>query len=296
MINLAINKLPQLFFRKRVSFANKHDVAHRNDAQTAQSGKQQGQVYIIGAGPGDAELLTIKAWKCLQQADIVLFDWLVDKSVIAEIPRHVKTEFVGKRAGKHSMHQDDICKRVVELAASGLNVVRLKGGDPAIFARTCEETQALEAAGIPFAIVPGITAASGASAYTGIPLTERDCAQSVTFTTASFKDQDKMPDWPALAETMQRQTVVIYMGLSRLKRISDELISAGIRETFPVAVIENACTPNQQVVTSTVSSIAESVSAANLQGPALLIFGEVVKSRQQVSPALLQQVSHVAGI
>lgn len=296
MFNSAINKLPQLFFRKRAFFSSKTNVVKRIDSLATDSGKQQGQVYIIGAGPGDAELLTIKAWKCLQQADVVLFDWLVDKSVIAEIPRHVKTEFVGKRAGKHSMHQDDICKRVVELAASGLNVVRLKGGDPAIFARTCEETQALEAAGIPFAIVPGITAASGASAYTGILLTERDCAQSVTFTTASFKDQDKMPDWQALAETMQRQTVVVYMGLSRLKRISDELMAAGIRETLPVAVIENACTPNQQVITSTVSSIAESVSAANLQGPALLIFGEVVKSRQQVSPALLQQVSHVAGI
>ncbi|MDO6475788.1 uroporphyrinogen-III C-methyltransferase [Alteromonas sp. 1_MG-2023] len=296
MINSAIAKLPQMFFRKLMTGQQRHRVMQPARQASLTGEKKQGQVFIVGAGPGDAELLTIKAWKCLQQADVVLFDWLVDESVIAEIPRHVKTEFVGKRAGKHSMVQDDICKRVVELAQSGLNVVRLKGGDPAVFARTCEETAALEAADIPFAIVPGITAASGASAYTGIPLTERNCAQSVTLTTASFKDKNQMPDWATLADTMQRQTVVVYMGLSRLSKITSELVDAGIRETLPVAVIENACTPNQQVITGTVSSIAEQVTSANLQGPALLIFGEVVKSRQQVSTALLQQVTHVAGI
>ena len=138
-----------------------------------------GEVFIVGAGPGDAELLTLKAYRLLQEADVVLFDWLVDQSVLDCIPRHVAREFVGKRCGKHSVPQDKICERLVELGLQGKRVVRLKGGDPAIFARTCEETDALHQAGIPFAIVPGITAASGASAYTGIPLTDRRFAQSV---------------------------------------------------------------------------------------------------------------------
>lgn len=294
MINSAMNKFPFLFFRKGLNKQTPQAPA-RNQRLTASTATKTGQVFIVGAGPGDAELLTIKAWKCLQQADVVLFDWLVDKSVIAEIPRHVKTEFVGKRSGRHSMLQQDICSRLVDLASSGLNVVRLKGGDPAVFARTTEETMALQQANIPFAIVPGITAASGASAYTGIPLTERNCAQSVTLSTAHFKDPEKMPDWQSLAKATQSQTVVMYMGLSRLKDIAEHLSAAGVKSDFPVAVIENACCPNQQVITASVCDIAEKVNNAKLTGPALLIFGEVVKSRQQVATQLLQQVSHVTG-
>ena len=135
--------------------------------------KHRGEVFIVGAGPGDAELLTLKAHRLLQTADVVLFDWLVSQSVLDCIPRHISKEFVGKRCGKHSMPQTMICQRLVELGLEGKRVVRLKGGDPAIFARTSEETMALHSAGIKFAIVPGITAASGASAYTGIPLTDR---------------------------------------------------------------------------------------------------------------------------
>lgn len=294
MISTAIFKLPGLLFRRGMENTTK---GHKHADAPATSGRRQkGRVMIVGAGPGDAELLTIKAWKCLQQADVVLFDWLVNQSVLAEIPRHVKTEFVGKRSGKHSMPQNAICERMVELAQSGLNVVRLKGGDPAVFARTTEETSALESAGIPFAIVPGITAASGASAYTGIPLTDRNCAQSVTLTTAHFKDEDVLPDFCQMAAQMMSQTMVVYMGLKRLSLICEQLQKAGLPDNFPVAVIENACCPNQQVVTATVFSIAEQVAEAELQGPALLIFGEVVKSRQSVTPALLQQVSHVTGI
>ncbi|MBU2977590.1 uroporphyrinogen-III C-methyltransferase [Alteromonas sp. C1M14] len=294
MINSTAIKFPFLIFRKRLN---------RKAAQTPtgnllhadNTAGKPGQVFIVGAGPGDAELLTIKAWKCLQQADVVLFDWLVDKSVLAEIPRHVKTEFVGKRSGQHSMVQQDICTRMVALASSGLKVVRLKGGDPAVFARTTEETAALQQANIPFAIVPGITAASGASAYTGIPLTERNCAQSVTLATAHFKDPEKMPDWHSLAKATKTQTVVIYMGLSRLKEIAENLSSRGVAEDFPVAVVENACCSNQQVIAGNLADIADKVQGAKLTGPALLIFGEVVKSRQQVSLQLLQQVTHVTG-
>ena len=194
-----------------------------------------GEVFIVGAGPGDAELLTLKAYRLLQEADVVLFDWLVDQSVLDCIPRHVAREFVGKRCGKHSVPQDKICERLVELGLQGKRVVRLKGGDPAIFARTCEETDALHQAGIPFAIVPGITAASGASAYTGIPLTDRRFAQSVRFMTAQFQNPAKEADWQAIAASSERETTVVYMGLKRLALLSQRLTEAGVDANLPVA-------------------------------------------------------------
>lgn len=255
-----------------------------------------GQVFIVGAGPGDAELLTRKAYRLLQQADVVLFDWLVDESVLACIPRHVTKEFVGKRCGKHSVAQQDICARLVQLADAGKNVVRLKGGDPAVFARTCEETDALDAAGIPFAIVPGITAASGASAYTGIPLTDRRSAQSLKLMTAQFQDPNKEADWAAIAAQAEQQTTVVYMGLKRLGQLSQRLLEEGIDRAMPVAVIENACCTNQRLITSTVTDIAEEVTKAEIQGPALVIIGKVVAARQHVCVDLLQgtQAQHAS--
>lgn len=282
----------------RLSSRKTPDLLSRNNEglNTESAKAKPGKVFIVGAGPGDAELLTVKAYRLLQSADVVLFDWLVDASVLAIIPRNVKTEFVGKRSGKHSMPQDQICQRLVELASQGLNVVRLKGGDPAIFARTCEETEALHQHNIPFAIVPGITAASGASAYTGIPLTDRRCAQSVRFMTAHLQDPKKEPDWAAFASSMQKETVIMYMGLKRLGLITQRLQSAGVSIDLPVAVVENACCPHQRVISATLSTIADAVTSASLEGPALLIFGEVVKHRQHVTPELLQEYAHVAGI
>ena len=154
---------------------------NRANAGASEKSQGQGKVWLVGAGPGDAELLTIKAYKAIQQADIVLFDCLVDESVLSLIPASCDREFVGKRSGKHSLSQVDISQRILFHAQQGKQVVRLKGGDPAIFARTVEETQMLSIHNIPFVIVPGITSASGASAYTGIPLTHRGCAQSVLF-------------------------------------------------------------------------------------------------------------------
>lgn len=249
--------------------------------------KGDGVVYIVGAGPGDAELLTLKAYRLLQEADVVLFDWLVDKSVLDCIGRHCTREFVGKRCGQHSMPQENICERLVALAQQGLNVVRLKGGDPAVFARTSEETTALHNAGIQFAIVPGITAASGASAYTGIPLTDRRFAQSVRFMTAQFKDPQKEADWHAIAQSSKRETTVIYMGLKRLKMMASRLESAGVDLSLPVAVIDNACCNQQQVIVGTVSDIFEQVVAAAIAGPALVIIGQVVAARQPVTAELL---------
>ena len=255
-----------------------------------------GQVYIVGAGPGDAELLTLKAYRLLQEADVVLFDWLVDESVLALIPRQVNKEFVGKRSGKHSMPQHEITQRMVYLAQQGKRVVRLKGGDPAVFARTVEETDALTAANIPFAIVPGITTASGASAYTGIPLTERECAQGVRLITAHQKNADAEPNWSLIAHSLQNETVVFYMGLKKLPMICNTLQAHGVPLTLHCAVVDRACCPEQKLITGTVSSIADQALHADLQGPALLIFGHVVSKKQAIDTAMTQALGQIHGV
>lgn len=250
---------------------------------TTLKSNQKGFVWIVGAGPGDADLLTIKAYKALQVADVVLFDWLVDDSVLALIPASTTTEFVGKRSGKHSMHQDDICKRIVFHALQGKNVVRLKGGDPAIFARIVEETNALSEYEIDFSIVPGITSASGASAYSGIPLTHRDCAQSVTFTTASLQNNVEEPNWQSLVASSQKQTLVFYMGLGKLNLIAQRLVENGLEASYPIAVIDKACMPDQTIIKGSVESISQMVIEADISGPAIIVCGEVVNHQQQVS-------------
>lgn len=246
-----------------------------------------GSVAIVGAGPGDAELLTIKAYKALQDADIVLFDWLVDESVLRVVPAHIKKEFVGKRAGQHSMQQQDICQRILLHALAGKKVVRLKGGDPAIFARTVEETQMLAKHNVPFFIIPGITSASGASAYTGIPLTHRECAQSVRFVTASLQNPASQPNWHDLVLSSQNQTMVFYMGLKKLDLICSQLISHGLENSFPIAVIDNACTPMQRIEVGDVSNIAKQVEQAQFKGPAMIVVGKVVSYQQTVDLAMM---------
>jgi uroporphyrin-III C-methyltransferase len=290
-----------LLFRDALSQPARHSTSGflsgwLGNGKSAPRSKKEGKVYIVGAGPGDVELLTLKALRLIKQADIVLFDALVGKDVIAEIPRHVKREYVGKRCGQHSMKQQEISAKVVELAKAGHCVVRLKGGDPALFARTCEETMALTEANIPFAIVPGITAASGMSAYTGIPLTDRRCAQSVSFITAHFQNPEAWPDMPQLAKNVASQTVVVYMGLSRLSLLCDALAKQGIANDWPVAAVENATSPQQRVIEGSLGTIGSLVSEANVSGPTLLIFGKVVESRQLVNTSLLHNKQHVSAI
>ena len=255
----------------------------------------QGSVALVGAGPGDAELLTIKAYKALQTADIVMFDWLVDESVLRLIPQHVEKEFVGKRAGKHSMVQEDICKRLVMHAQLGKTVVRLKGGDPAIFARTVEETDILTKHDIPFYIVPGITSASGASAYSGIPLTHRECAQSVRFITASLRNPASEPKWNEVAQSSESQTLVFYMGLKKLATICERLQNHGMAASMPVAVIDSACTPRQQIAMAKLDTIAAEVTLRKFEGPAMIIVGNVVNYQQLVSTKLLQQAQLISA-
>lgn len=261
----------------------------------------KGQVYLIGAGPGDAELLTLKAHRLIQQADVVMYDWLVNPDIIKMIPRHVERVFVGKKCGRHSMQQADICQLMVEVALTGKNIVRLKGGDPAIFARAAEECDILAKHHIDFAVVPGITAASGASAYAGIPLTHRECAQSVRFitahlksTTGELKSSTDEPNWQALVagasasqSTNKGETLVFYMGLKRIDTIMQRLTTHGLAASTPVAVIDQATTAQQQVCIGTLENIAQRVLERNFQGPAVTIVGEVVNKRHDVNLSLL---------
>jgi uroporphyrin-III C-methyltransferase len=256
----------------------------------------KGHVYLIGAGPGDAELLTLKAHRLIQQADVVMFDWLVNPDIIKMIPSHVERVFVGKKCGRHSMQQADICQLMVEVALTGKNIVRLKGGDPAIFARAAEECDILAKHNIDFAIVPGITAASGASAYAGIPLTHRECAQSVRFITAHLKSATDEPNWQGLVagasgshSATHGETLVFYMGLKRIETIMQRLETHGLAASTPVAVIDQASTAQQQVCIGTVANIAQRVTEQNFQGPAVTIVGEVVNKRHKVNLSLLSE-------
>ncbi|MBY6196903.1 uroporphyrinogen-III C-methyltransferase [Vibrio hangzhouensis] len=231
-----------------------------------------GEVALIGAGPGDPELLTLKALNLLQQADVVLYDYLVSEEIMALIPDSTILVCVGKRAGHHSVPQDKTNQLLVEFAQSGHKVVRIKGGDPFVFGRGGEELQVLAAAGIQFQVVPGITAAAGATAYAGIPLTHRDYAQSALFVTGHLKpDSDEM-DWSTLARG--NQTLVIYMGLMKSDYIQQQLIAHGRHKQIPVAIIERGTQASQKVLRGQLSNLSELAQQAS--APALIVVGEVV--------------------
>lgn len=236
-----------------------------------------GEVYIVGAGPGDPDLLTLKAARLLQQADVVLYDRLIPEAVLDRARRDAERIYVGKEAGDHHVTQEQTQRLMVELALQGKRVCRLKGGDPFVFGRGGEEIESLVEHQIPFTVVPGITAALGAAAYSGIPLTHRDCAQSVVFVTGHTRDGGATPDWRELARP--GQTVVFYMGLSQLRNLIQSLSAAGAPLTLPAAVVERATLPEQRVITATLGTLAAEVEAAQVCSPALLIVGEVVALR-----------------
>jgi uroporphyrin-III C-methyltransferase len=240
-----------------------------------------GKVFLVGAGPGDAELLTVRAARLLAAADVVVYDNLVSPEVLELIPRSAERIYVGKQRGHHSMVQDDINALLVRLASAGRQVVRLKGGDPFVFGRGGEELQALAAEGIPFEVVPGITAACGVASYAGIPLTHRDLAQACLFVTGHLKDGSCELDWPALARP--RQTLVIYMGLGGLAEICAQLIAHGLPATTPAAVVEQGTTLDQRVVAATLADLDAHVVQAELRSPCLIIVGEVVRLREQLA-------------
>ncbi|OIN09631.1 siroheme synthase CysG [Oceanisphaera psychrotolerans] len=232
---------------------------------------QSGEVILVGAGPGDPDLLTIKALNELQKAEVVLFDQLVSEEILALIRPEAELISVGKKAGHHSVPQDQINQLLLEQAQAGKRVVRLKGGDPFMFGRGAEELQILKAAGIRYQVVPGITAAAGATAYAGIPLTHRDHAQSAVFITGHTKKDGKEPDWASLARG--RQTLVIYMGLMRSAHIQQRLVEHGLDEATPVALIERGTTARQRVVRGELRELG--VLAEQVESPALMVIGEV---------------------
>ncbi len=249
-------------------------IAHELLATTAAAPPSAGEVTLVGAGPGDPELLTLKALRALQDADVILHDRLVSPAILDLARRDATLIGVGKTAGCKSTSQQDINALLVEHARTGKRVVRLKGGDPFIFGRGGEELETLVRAGIPFSVVPGITAALGIGAYTGIPLTHRDHAHSVTFVTGHADKDGREPDWRALGAP--GATAVFYMGLARLKIIVQKLGEHGAPATLPAALIANGTLPNQRVVSATLGTIIGAAALAGLESPALLIIGEVV--------------------
>lgn len=257
----------------------------------------RGKVWLVGAGPGDPELLTLKALRALSHADVVCFDELVSPEILALAPARAERIPVGRRAHGRVHNAERIHPIVIERALEGKTVVRLKGGDPLIFGRGGEEAEELAAARVPFEIVPGISAALGAAASTGIPLTHRDAAASVTFATAHAKEGADGSFDPQLARTVPGSgTVVLYMGLGRLGPTARALIEAGRPAATPVAVIEKATRADQRVVEGTLADIETRVRAAGLEPPALVVVGEVVARRvksPEIEPARPNEIRAV---
>lgn len=240
----------------------------------------KGEVYLVGAGPGDPELLTLKALRLMQQADVVIYDRLVSDPIMELCRRDAEKIYVGKARSNHTVPQEGINALLVKYAQEGKRVCRLKGGDPFIFGRGGEEIEELFAAGVAFQVVPGITAASGCSAYAGIPLTHRNYAQSVRFLTGHLKEGSPELPWSELV--YENQTLVLYMGLVGLEKICQKLIAHGQRPDMPVALVSKGTTPEQKVVVGTLADIASKVTEHQIQAPTLTIIGEVVKLREQL--------------
>ncbi len=240
-----------------------------------------GEVYLVGTGPGDPDLLTFRALRLMQQADVVLYDRLIGDGILNLVRRDAKRIYVGKLKNNHAVSQEEISQMLIELAQQGKRVLRLKGGDPFVFGRGGEEIEALSEHGIAFQVVPGVTAANGCAAYAGIPLTHRDHAQACVFVTGHEKDGELKLNWTSLIQP--RQTVVLYMGLSSLDAIVSGFVKHGAPPSTPAAVIEKGTRAGQRVITGTLESLLDKTSQAGVKSPALIIVGSVVSLRDKLS-------------
>ena len=241
-----------------------------------------GKVFIVGAGPGDPKLITLKAVESIESADVVLYDRLVSKKIVAMIPKRAEKMYVGRDVGDDYKHQDTTNDMMVKFAKKNKNVVRLKGGDPFIFGRGGEEAEFLRKHKVKYEIIPGITSGIGSAEYSGIPLTHREYASSVVFVTGheDAKKSEGVVDWKKLAKAVD--TIVIMMGLSRLEIISKKLISGGLSKSTPVAVIQNGTTDEHRMIKGTLSNISKKVSEAKIKPPSIIIVGKVVNLSDKI--------------
>jgi len=266
-------------------FSGKEETAREAMHTAIDEGEQampdRGEVYLVGAGPGDPDLLTFRALRLLQQADVIVYDRLVSEDILELARRDADLVYVGKERDKHTLPQEDINEMLARIAKKGKRVLRLKGGDPFIFGRGGEEIETLMQAGVPFQIVPGITAAAGAASYGGIPLTHRNYAQSVLFVTGHLKDGSMDLNWNALVQP--NQTVVVYMGLLGAKQLCEKLIEHGMKPDMPIALVQQATTPQQKVFIGTLQSMPGIIDENTIKPPTLIIVGEVVQLHNKLA-------------
>ncbi len=269
-----------LFLAGDAKSAEKHLMTALAESGADDASFTKGEVFLVGAGPGDPDLLTFRALRLMQRADVVLYDRLVGEGIIDLLRRDAERIYVGKLPNQHTMQQEDISQLMVDLAKQGKRVLRLKGGDPFIFGRGGEEIELLAENDIQFQVVPGITAASGATAYAGIPLTHRDYAQACVFVTAHGREGVLGLDWDVLLRPAQ--TVAIYMGLSSLEFLSEQFVKRGANPQTPAAIIDNGTRPNQQVAVGTIGDLHEIAVRNKMTGPSMIVVGEVVRLREKL--------------
>jgi uroporphyrin-III C-methyltransferase/precorrin-2 dehydrogenase/sirohydrochlorin ferrochelatase len=281
MVHAGREQAARLALHEAIDNTHEYD-GSRGGSPDADGARMQGEVYLVGAGPGDPDLLTFRALRLVQRADVVVYDRLVSAQVLALTRRDASRIYAGKARNRHTMPQENINELLVRLAKEGKRVLRLKGGDPFTFARGGEEIETLAAEGVPFQVVPGISAANGCAAYAGIPLTHRDFAQACVFVTGHLRDGSVDLNWNMLAQP--RQTIVIYMGLHGLPVICKELIAHGLPASMPAALIQQGTTRHQRVFTATLETLSQTVAqAGGAQAPTLIIVGEVVALRDKLN-------------
>jgi len=276
------------FFKASVETLPSAMLKQRGDANERAKKSRLGKVWLVGAGPGDAELLTVKALRAINTADIIFYDYLVSADIRALFPKNVPAHYVGKAKNQHSIAQEDLNQLLVKQAQLGLTVCRIKGGDPFVFGRGGEELLELRTAGIEAEVIPGITSASGCSTYADIPLTHRGLSQGCTFVTG-HAEKSLDVNWDALAQL--NHTLVFYMGLTRADEISAKLLAGGLAADTPVAIIENGCRKDQRDIISTLNEFPAAVIREQVQSPALIIVGEVVRMKEKLQAQVWQHSS-----